>query len=97
MGDRWWTGGIGGQVGGTGMWDGETGEWDMWGDRRVSACLSQYSREDAWRASLTKCHTMHASLCHMTSGTFQGRYSAMFIASRSFLGARRVLYPSETA
>ena len=31
-------------------------------------------------------NVMHAGLCHMTSGTFQGEYSAIFIASRSFFG-----------
>ena len=46
--------------------------------------------------SLMTQSTMHASLCHMTSGTFQGGCSAMFITSRRvLLGARRVLYPSE--
>ena len=30
-------------------------------------------------------NVMHASLCQMTSGIFQGEYSAMFIASRTYL------------
>ena len=30
-------------------------------------------------------NVMHASLCQMTSGIFQGEYSAMFIASRRVL------------
>ena len=48
--------------------------------------------------SLVTQSAMHASLCHMTSGTFQRGYSAMFIASKRVLfGARRVLYPSKTA
>ena len=48
--------------------------------------------------SLMTQNVMHASQCHMTSGTFHGGFSAMFIASRRvILGARRVLYPSKTA
>ena len=32
--------------------------------------------------SFVTLNVMHASLCHMTSVTFQGGYSAMFIASK---------------
>ena len=61
---------------------------------RVSASFAQHSREDAWRAQIVA----HASPRCMTSGTFQGGYSAIFIASRRvLLAARRVLYPSKTA
>ena len=62
---------------------------------RVSS--SSTNRSAQYRESLVtqwvttcKCYCPH----HMTSGTFQGGYSAMFIASRRVLkGARRVLYP----
>ena len=48
--------------------------------------------------SLVTQNVMHASLCHMSSGTFQGRHNAMFMASRRVLLApRRVPYPSKTA
>ena len=46
--------------------------------------------------SLVTQNVMHASLCHMISGTFQGGYSVMSIALRRVLkGARRVKYPSQ--
>ena len=39
--------------------------------------------------SLVTQNVMYASLCHRTSGAFQGGYSAMFIASRRvLLGAK---------
>ena len=48
--------------------------------------------------SLVIQNAIHASLCHVTSGSFQGGYSAMFIASSWVtLGVRTVLNPSKTA
>ena len=52
--------------------------------------------------SLRTQNVIHARLCHMTNGTFQGGYSAMSIAAMSIasrrllLEARRLLYPSKT-
>ena len=47
--------------------------------------LAQQSRVDAGRAWCdTECCTMQASLCHMTSGTFQGGYCTMSIAQGGF-------------
>ena len=55
----------------------------------VHSAVAEY-RESLTVCSACKCYCPH----HMTSGTFQGGYSAMFIASRRvFKGARRVMYP----
>ena len=46
----------------------------------------------------TECCAMHASVCHMTSSTFQGGCNAVSIASRRvLLGATRVQCPWKTA
>ena len=55
----------------------------------VRSAVAEYRKSPVTVCSACKCYCPH-----MTSGTFQGGYSAMFIASRRVLKeAKRVLYP----
>ena len=50
------------------------------------------TQQGGFMENLVTQNVMHASLCHVTNGTFQGGYSAMFTASmRVLFRARRVL------